>query len=207
VTAWTAGHSAALLASPLVAINFHHVPRENRAQVARQLRAATGLGPTLRLDELGELDGGPATGGAAASAPGPRVFVAFYDGYRDTSLFGAELCHELGIRAFFFPLFSSVDPLRGKLTDDDLRDIATAHEVGLHTSSHLRAADITGDNVAEELLEPARRIESATGTPLRVAAWRGGLRFDETTLGDQTLRKLGIRFLVSNWSLEDIAQS
>lgn len=203
MTAWTAAHSVALVASPLVAINFHHVPQENRAQVARQLRAATALGPTLRLDELGA---GTGARGTEAAAPGPRIFVAFYDGYRDTSLFGAELCHELGIRAFFFPLFSSVDPLRGKLTDDDLRDIATAHEVGLHTSSHLRAADITEDNLSEELLEPARRIESATGTALRVAAWRGGLRFDDAMLGDQTLRRLGIGFLVSNWSVEDISR-
>jgi peptidoglycan/xylan/chitin deacetylase (PgdA/CDA1 family) len=185
-----------------VAINFHHVPRENQPQVARQLRAATGLGPTLRLDELGA---GSPTPGSGSAAAGPRIFVAFYDSYRDASLFGAELCHELGIRAFFFPLFSSPDAMRGQLTDDDLRDIATAHEVGFHTSSHLRAADITEANLDEEMLEPVRRIEAATGTRPRVAAWRGGLRFDDSMLGDQSLRRLGIRFLVSNWSVEEIA--
>ncbi|HYP46436.1 MAG TPA: hypothetical protein VEQ66_14710, partial [Propionibacteriaceae bacterium] len=39
-----------------------------------------------------------------ADRTGPKIFVAFYDGCRDTGLFGADLCANLGIRAFFFPI-------------------------------------------------------------------------------------------------------
>jgi hypothetical protein len=143
--------------------------------------------------------------GRSSPGAGPKIFVAFYDGYRDTGLFGAELCHSLGIRAYFFPVFASSDPARGQLRDTDLSELATQHEIGFHTRSHRAAREITPDTVEEEVTEPVERIRAATGRRPRVAAWRGGTRFDDQTLGDQTLRELGLRYLVSNWSVEPIS--
>lgn len=195
MTLWTVAHSAALNRSPVVSLNFHDIGPSRRRTVADSLARLSRLGPTLDLDE--------------PEADGVRILVAFYDGYREASLFGAELCHRLGVRALFFPVFTpgSDEPGAGTLTDDDLADIASAHEVGFHTSSHLMASEITTDNLRREVTEPLQRIEATTGRPARVAAWCWGGRFDAATMGDRAVRDAGIRFLVSNWSVESIPAS
>jgi hypothetical protein len=192
MTAWTAAHSEALLQQRVLGVNFHHIAVENRAEVADRLRLAAQLGTSLDPDEPDGPD------------PGPRVFVAFYDGYRDTGLFGAELCADLGLRAYFFPIFASADPHRAQLSDDDLEQIATIHELCFHSTSHFAAGQVTPETVTREVLEPMERMRSITGTTPRLAAWRGGTRFDDQTLGDRTLRDLGVRHTVSNWSIERV---
>ena len=192
MTRWTPGHSAALTGSPLLGLNFHHVAPENRAEVATALRRAAAYGRSVDVTELQQ------------PSAEPRIFVAFYDGYRETALFGADLCSALGLRALFFPVFEAPDPPRGTLTDADLTDIAGDHELGFHTTSHVRAADVTPANLKHEVLEPMQRILAATGRAPRVAAWRGGSRFDESLLGNRTLRDSGVGHLVSNWSVEPL---
>jgi len=191
VTVWSAAHSAALFEARVVGVNFHDIAAENRAEVRGRLRRASELGPSLDPDD-----------GQGEGVPG--IFVAFYDGYHDTGLFGAELCADLGIRAFFFPIFASADPARATLTDSDLKQIATVHELCFHSTSHFAAAQVTPDSVAREVFEPVERIRSITGSRPRVGACRGGTRFDERNLGDRTLRELGLRYLVSNWSIEAV---
>ncbi len=194
---WSRTHSVSLVGSPLLGVNFHHVSRDGRADMTRVLTDAARFGSALELSDATLQPGRHET-------VGPRTFVAFYDGYRDTGLFGAELCHRLGIRAFFFPVFTCPDPGRGELTDEDLAQLATVHEIGFHTSSHLRADEVTPDNVDHEVIAPIERLQSITGRRARVGAWRGGNRFDPSTLGDETVRDQGVRFLVSNWSVEAI---
>jgi len=192
MTSWTAAHSAALLQRRVLGVNFHHIAAENRAEVTERLRLAAQLGTSLDPDQP--------TGRDAEQS----IFVAFYDGYRDTGLFGAELCADLGIRAYFFPIFSSADPERAQLSDDDLAQIATAHELCFHSTSHFAAEQVTPETLTREVLDPMERMRSVTGTMPRIAAWRGGTRFDDQTLGDRTLRDLGVRHMVSNWSIERI---
>ena len=197
MSTWTAANSAALLDQRVVGVNFHDIAAENRAEVKDRLRRASELGPSLDPDEVAP-DG---------SQGGPRIFVAFYDGYHDTGLFGAELCADLGIRAYFFPIFASADPYRAQLTDADLAQIATAHELCFHSTSHFAAEQVTPETVAREVLEPVERMRAITGSVPRIGAWRGGTRFDDQLLGDQTARDLGLRYIVSNWSIEKIAES
>ncbi len=192
MTSWTAAHSAALLHQRVLGVNFHDIAAENRAEVTDRLRRASELGSSLDVDDVEGRDGAP------------HIFVAFYDGYHDTGLFGAELCADLGIRAFFFPIFASADPARATLTDSDLKQIATVHELCFHSTSHFAADQVTPDSVAREVLEPVERMRSITGSRPRIGAWRGGTRFDERNLGDRTLRDLGLRYLVSNWSIEAV---
>jgi hypothetical protein len=97
VTQWTPGHSAALTRTPIVALNFHEITADHRTEVLRSFRHVAGLGPRYDPDEPGPVDG-------------PRVFVAFYDGMRDAALFGAEECANLGLKAYFFPLFDHSTP-------------------------------------------------------------------------------------------------
>jgi hypothetical protein len=193
MTSWTPRHSSGLTRSGVLALNFHRIGPDSRDDVTSTVRRARRLASPLDLDEAGPTRSQP---------DGLRLFVSFYDGFRDTGLFGAELCASLGIRAFFFPVFSPYDAESASLTDDDLQQIAEVHEIGFHTSSHLAAREVTPDNVVQEVEEPMRRIARITGRLPRLAAWRGGTRFGEEHLGDRTLRRLGVRHLVSNWSIE-----
>ena len=179
------------LERPLLALNFHRIRGRNQGVVRDQLTRAAALGSTFDLD-------------APPQQPGEvRVLVGFYDGFARTAEFAAALSHDLGLRAVFLPIFFS--PTSGRLlTDAQLADIATAHEVGVHTTRHVAAAEVDASTVGPEVVEPFRRIERATGRAPRIAAWRGGTRFDATLLGNRTLVDLGVGHLVSNWSVEPI---
>ena len=190
---WTPEHSAALDRSPIVALNFHEIAAEHRDSVRRSLRHVAGLGPRYDPDE-------------PAPADGPRVFVAFYDGMRDAALFGAEECAALGLRAYFFPLFEHYDPHLATVTDDEWRQIAAAHEIGFHTATHATVADVIPLTVQREVIDPIARIEALAGHRPRIGAWKGGSRFDPALLGNRAARDHGLRYLVSNWSIERIPE-
>ena len=105
----------------------------------------------------------------------------------------------------FFPLFEvSDEPGCAQLSDAEIADIATEHELGFHTTSHVRADAVTEDTVHHEVTEAVERITALGGRPPRVGAWRAGARFDEQLLGHLALRDAGIRHLISNWSMERI---
>ncbi|HZA04734.1 MAG TPA: polysaccharide deacetylase family protein [Propionibacteriaceae bacterium] len=191
MTGWTPGHSEALTRTPIVALNFHEIIADHRTEVRRSLRHVAGLGPRYDPDEPGPVDG-------------PRVFVAFYDGMRDAAMFGAEECANLGLKAYFFPLFDHYDPDLANVTDDQWRQIATVHEIGFHTASHAAVSEVTSRTVHREVVEPMVRIEAIAGYRPRIGAWKGGSRFDPGMVGDQTARAYGVRFLVSNWSIERV---
>ncbi|HEY0238975.1 MAG TPA: polysaccharide deacetylase family protein [Friedmanniella sp.] len=183
--------AAALLERPVLALNFHRIRGRNQGVVAEQLTRAAALGPTFDLD-------------APAQPPGEvRVLVGFYDGFARTAEFAANLSHELGLRALFFPIFFA--PTSGRLlTDAQLADVATVHEVGWHTWSHVTPAQVDEETLPHEVVEPFRRIERVTGRAPRIGAWRGGSRFDATRLGNRALVDLGLTHLVSNWSVERV---
>jgi len=179
-----------LLERPLLALNFHHVAPADRDVVRRQLARAAALGPTF------DLDADPVVGEV-------RVLVGFYDGFADTAAFAAQECHDLGLRALFFPLTSA--PHGARLVDDRaLAELARVHEVCWHTASHASAAEVGADRVQAEVVGPFRWIEAVTGRAPRVGAWRGGTRLDATLPGDAALLGLGLTHVVSNWSLERV---
>lgn len=191
---WTREHSRALTARPVIGLNFHQLSTPNRVLAERQIRAAAQVGVPYDPDDV-------------APVPGvPRILVAFYDGFAETGRWGADLCHRLGVRAYFFPVFA---PPHGRtpLTDADLAEIGLVHEIGFHTAGHAAAVDVHPGNLEAEVEAPYVRIREITGRAPRIAAWKGGSRFDETLLGNRTLRELGVTQLVSNWSVEAVPPS
>jgi peptidoglycan/xylan/chitin deacetylase (PgdA/CDA1 family) len=158
--------------------------------VRQQLTRAASLGPTF------DLDGTHAAGEV-------RLLAGFYDGFADTAAFAADLCHELGLRAVFFPLTAAEHGAR-LLTDAELADLATTHEVGWHTANHTGADEVDEAAVRTEVVEPFRWIARVTGRPPRIGAWCFGTRFDPALPGNRALSGLGLTHLVSNWSVEAV---
>ena len=189
---WTPARQAALSTTPLLALNFHEVPVDWRSEARRRVRQLVAMAPTFELDRIDE------------PADGPRVVIGWYDGWRDTALFGAEICADLGVRAFFFPITRPQPTGRGTLTAEDLASIATAHEVGFHTETHRSAPTIAPGRVRTEVDRPMAELEEATGRRPRIAAWLLGSRFDDTFAANRRIRELGVEFLMSNWSIERI---
>lgn len=174
----------------LLALNFHEVPRASRRTAAERIRRALDLGEPYDPD---------------AGGTGPQVTLAFYDGDADTARWAADLCTGLGVRAWFYPVrWTSLED-GPRVTDEDLADIATAHELGFHTATHRSAVEVHPETVAPEVTEVVERLTRAAGRPPRLGAWRGGARFDAGELGNRALRDLGVTHLVSNWSVERIA--
>lgn len=173
----------------LLALNFHAVPAESRQVAAERVR---------RMRDLGEPYDPDGTG------TGPQVALAFYDGDAGTAHWAAELCSRLDIRAWFYPLrWTSLEDGR-RVTDEELADIATAHELAFHTATHRSAVEVTPATVAAEVTEVVQRLTRAAGRPPRLGAWRGGARFDADELGNRVIRDLGVTHVVSNWSVERI---
>ncbi len=192
---WTSARQTALSRRPLLALNFHEVPPDYRDEARRRLKQLAAMAPPLELDRVDE------------PVDGPRIVIGWYDGWRDTALFGAEACADLGIRAFFFPITRPQPSGRGTLTATDLASIATAHEVGFHTATHRSAPAITAANVRAEVDRPVAELEAATGRRPRIAAWLLGSRFDPALLANRRLRAAGIEFVMSNWSLQRIPEA
>ena len=64
MSAWTAGHSTALLQRRVLGVNFHAISAENRAEVTDRLRRAAQLGTSLDPDDPDGQDAGPVIPGA-----------------------------------------------------------------------------------------------------------------------------------------------
>jgi hypothetical protein len=174
----------------LLALNFHAVPPESRRTAAERVRRVLDLGKPY---DPGSTDSGP------------QVKVAFYDGDADTAHWAAELCSRLDVRAWFYPVrWTSLEEGR-RVDDDELAEIATAHELAFHTATHRSAVEVTPETVSAEVTDVVQRLTHAAGRPPLLGAWRGGARFDADELGNRAIRDLGVTHLVSNWSVERIA--
>ena len=173
----------------LLSLNFHAVPAEHRRSAEDRIRRLLDLGDHYDPDR---------------PVNRPQVMVAVYDGERETGLWAAALCSRLGVRAYFFPLRHTTLEHGPRLSDDDLTVVAAEHELCFHTATHRSAVEITADNRDAEVLDPLDRLTRAAGTVPRLAAWRGGARFDPGSTGDQLLAARGVRHLVSNWSVEPV---
>jgi hypothetical protein len=176
----------------LLALNFHAVPPESRRTAAGRIRRVLDLGEPYDPD---------------ASGTDPQVKLAFYDGDADTAHWAADLCARLDVRAWFYPVsWTSLEDGR-RVDDDELAQIAAAHELAFHTATHRSAVEVEPATVASEVTDVVQRLTRAAGRPPRLGAWRGGARFDADELGNQALHDSGVTHLVSNWSVERIVDA
>jgi peptidoglycan/xylan/chitin deacetylase (PgdA/CDA1 family) len=136
------------------------------AAFARQLDAlAAGGYRTVSLhDLLRAREGGPAL-------PRPAVVLTFDDGKEDALRLVLPALQKRGMRATFFIITSLVGQ-PGYLTWDEVRALAAeGMEIGSHTIHHPRLADLSDEQVRQELEGSRRELEAQLRRPVEALAY------------------------------------
>lgn len=107
-----------------------------------------------------------------ALRPQPKaVVLTFDDGKEDALTRVLPALQERGMRAaFFVPTALLGRP--GYLTWDGVRALkAAGMEIGSHTATHPRLADVSDEQLQEELLQSKRALEAQLGAPVDLLAY------------------------------------
>ena len=149
---------------PVPILNYHSVGADSdeftvsESEFARQLDwlAANGV-RTIGLHELGK--------------PARAAVLTFDDGKADALTAVLPALQKRGMKGAFFVVTGLVGK-PGYLTWDGVRALDRAGmEVGSHTVSHARLADLPDGKVREELVESKRELEKQLGHPVDLLAY------------------------------------
>lgn len=103
--------------------------------------------------------------------PPRSIILTFDDGKEDALRLVLPALRQRHMRGTFFIITGSVGQ-PGYLTWDDVRALAAAGmEIGSHTVTHARLADVSSDQVESELRESRRQLESHLGTRIEALAY------------------------------------
>ena len=141
---------------------------------------------TLTLDEVGGV-----LAGTAAAAPARSVALTFDDGYRCVIEHALPVLEEFGLTATLFVVTDAVDrttnwygpkggrPFEHASWDELARAASRGFAIGSHSVSHVRLANSSPDEVAEELCTSREVIEKRLG-PCHHFAYPFGSHSDAT---------------------------
>jgi peptidoglycan/xylan/chitin deacetylase (PgdA/CDA1 family) len=103
--------------------------------------------------------------------PPRSVVLTFDDGREDALRVVLPALRERHLRGTFFVVTGSVGQ-PGYLTWDGVRALAAAGmEIGSHTVTHARLADVSPEQVESELRESRRQLEARLGVPIEALAY------------------------------------
>ena len=103
--------------------------------------------------------------------PARSIILTFDDGKEDALRVVLPELLKRRMRATFFVITGEVGH-SGYLTWDGVRELAAAGmEIGSHTVTHARLADIPAEEAESELLESRRQLESHLGAPVEALAY------------------------------------
>ncbi len=155
-------------ASPgLYTLLYHHVPAASAAQFERQLQFLKRFGPFISADQAVDR---LASGWKGAE----RAFLlTFDDGLADTVDVALPILRRQDIPAIQFIVSDWVDAppcsgrIDGYMTRHDIRAWLDAGlEIGSHTTSHPRLAQLDTDPVRSEFLRSRAVLSELTGRPI-----------------------------------------
>jgi len=120
-----------------------------------------------------------------APLPSAPIILTFDDGYEDAYTTVLPALRSRGMRATFFIVASFVgaDESHRLVRDEDgfrrryliwpeVRALSAAGmEIGSHSVSHRRLADLAGDEARDELSRSKREIEAALGRPVEIFSY------------------------------------
>lgn len=108
---------------------------------------------------------------ARGKLPPRPVVLTFDDGKEDALRLVLPALQKRHLRATFFIITGSVGR-PGYLTWDGVRALAAAGmEIGSHTVTHARLADVPAEQVESELRESRRQLEARLGTRIEALAY------------------------------------
>ena len=103
--------------------------------------------------------------------PPRAIILTFDDGKEDALRVVLPELRKRGMRATFFIVTGEVGR-PGYLSWDGVRELAAAGmEIGSHTVTHARLADVPADRADSELLESRRQLQSRLGAPVEALAY------------------------------------
>jgi peptidoglycan/xylan/chitin deacetylase (PgdA/CDA1 family) len=120
------------------------------------------------------------------AAPRRGIVITFDDGFSDCLTHARPVLEEHGIPATFFIVSAAVgktdrwNPTHGTHPErlmgwDDLRDLHRAgFEIGSHTATHRRLAELSPDEARQEMAVSRARLEDGLGAPVRHLAYPQG---------------------------------
>lgn len=204
-------------------VNWHNTPPSRARALERELR---GYAKRFSAVSLADLDQFFDTGQWHKDRPG--FIPVFYDGFHNNVDVAAQVCDQIGMRAWFFPptgflttpaadqrAFAAAHQItlveedanldRIAMTTEELARIAVNHEVANHTRSHTAGMEVKdAAEVNREVTGAHQLLEDVTGRAPVAFAWRKGTPFDPNDPGEAELLRLGYRYLFSNTKLERI---
>ena len=159
----------------------------------------------------------------------PGLIPAIFEGFRnhyDVMLPILDKYHFTGW--FYFPSFFMDIPLEEQLpfseahelniTDeslypdkriamnwDEVREIASRHEVCCHTGKHFQITKETPDeDMYREIVTAKRHLEEKTGREVEVFCWLYGEEYNYNKKAHKYLKEAGYKYVVSNLKMETI---
>ncbi len=156
----TFGRTQGGASNGVLVLFYHRMLARERKRFEDQLRRIRSLGDIIGLgDAVGLLGGG--------HVPGRFICLTFDDGRRDAYDHAFPILAGQDTPAAFFVVSSWIDEGRaGVMSWADCRSLAAGGmEVGSHSATHRRLADLCGFEMETELRASRARIEAKLGRP------------------------------------------
>ncbi len=94
---------------------------------------------------------------------------------------------------------------RVALNWEEVREIASRHEICCHTGSHFQIKNDTSDeDMHREIVESKKRLEEQIGREVEVFCWLYGEEYNYNVRAHKHLKEAGYKYVVSNLKLEKI---
>jgi len=161
----TAGWRPSGAADGIVFLFYHDMRASERHAFAEQLHRLRDFGDLVGVEDALALL-------ADERIDGRHICLTFDDGYRGAYHYAAPILAARGVPAAFFVVPGWMDEGRpGIIGWDEARYLAVSGiEVGSHTLTHRRLAELDAAEAAQELAASRARIEAELGRPCRYFA-------------------------------------
>lgn len=88
---------------------------------------------------------------------------------------------------------------------DEVRDIASRHEICCHSGTHFEITKETPDeDMQREIVEAKKHLEEKIGREVQVFCWLYGEEYNYNTRAHKYLKEAGYKYVLSNLKLEKI---
>ena len=145
---------------------------------------------------------------ADAARGEPGIAISFDDGYRDNLTNAAPVLESLDLPATVFVVAGCLggflahdEPIEANrlMSCDEIRALeAMGVEIGAHTLSHVRLAQVSEREQFHEIVESVKRLEACLGHRVSGFSYPYGSVLDYNALSIRIVREQGLEYALSN---------